>query len=150
MLTKEEIDIVIDILKNIEYDKEIFSFPCIGESTVLNATSNDKKYKFIFDIKPGRSKRVKDKLTLQERYGKDVVLVRLDINGPPHTNPDGETVSGNHIHIIKDGYDDKFAYDIPTDLVDADDNIQTMINFFQYCKVFNPEFAAFERRLTDG
>ncbi len=52
------------------------------------------------------------KLKLQNRARSVVVLVRLDVDGAPHTNPDGEQVSGTHLHLFREGYDDKWAYPI--------------------------------------
>lgn len=147
MLNQEQIDILLSILKKIRYDKENFYFPEIGNSKQLEAVSYDNKYKFLIDIKPGRTERRKKQLTLQERYNKDVILIRLDLNGPPHTNPDGKQLSGNHLHIIKEGYNDRFAYEIPDNIVDEEDRLQTLINFLEYCKVENPIFTNMERRL---
>ncbi|PTE87573.1 hypothetical protein BUY89_14580, partial [Staphylococcus equorum] len=41
-------------------------------------------------------------------------LVRIDIKGGSHTNPDGEIAPESHIHIYNNKYDikDKFAYPI--------------------------------------
>lgn len=147
MLSQEQIDMLLNILKKIKYDKENFYFPETGNSKQLEAVSYDNKYKFLIDIKPGRTERRKKQLTLQERYNKDVILLRLDLNGPPHTNPDGKQLSGNHLHIIKEGYNDRFAYEIPDNIVDEDDRLQTLINFLEYCKIENPIFTNMERRL---
>lgn len=70
---------------------------------------------FIIDInRRGR----RDYLTLQMRHGimKNKILIRLDLTGPSHTNPKGdfplagEKIPCPHMHIAKEGYDDRIAY----------------------------------------
>jgi uncharacterized protein DUF6978 len=41
-----------------------------------------------------------------------IVLARLDVDGAPHTNPDGQRLSGTHLHLFREGYDDKWAQPI--------------------------------------
>lgn len=43
------------------------------------------------------------------------VLVRLDLGNQRHVNPDGTVITSDHIHIYKDGYDEKFAYTLDSD-----------------------------------
>ncbi|MBU1627867.1 hypothetical protein KKB18_10905 [bacterium] len=45
----------------------------------------DEKVKFIIDV--NRNGTIRLKYTYQERYRSSIILVRLDINGSPHTNP---------------------------------------------------------------
>lgn len=43
------------------------------------------------------------KAKLQSRYVRNrLPLVRIDINSPPHINPDGRKLSRNHIHIFRE------------------------------------------------
>ena len=34
------------------------------------------------------------------------------IYGSPHTNPDDQIIGGTHLHIYKEGFDDRWAYPI--------------------------------------
>lgn len=145
MLSQKEIDELLEILKHIEYDQSMFAFPQKGEKEVLTAYSLDKRTMFLIDITPGKSRN--NKISFQERYKKDVILLRLDMNGPPHTNPDGEKLSGNHLHIAREGYDDRFAIEVPERLIDEKSRLRTLINFLEYCKIDNPDFASFEMEL---
>ena len=44
-----------------------------------------------------------DKVTIQTRYlTTNDWIIRLDLNGPPHTNPDGSVTNRNHIHILRE------------------------------------------------
>lgn len=147
LLNQDEIDELLNILKEVRYEKDNFRFPEKGESEKLDVYSIDGKKKFIIDITPGSKRSNPKKVTYQERYLKDIVLIRLDLYSQFHTNPDGTHVSHNHIHIIKEGYDDRYAYEIPEEFIDIDDKIGTLINFLEYCKVQNPYFSNIERSM---
>lgn len=145
MLSQKQIDELLDILKIVKYQKEDFSFPQYGTKQALEAFSKDNKEKFLIDIQPTKSKRRGKKITFQERYNKDIILLRLDLFGPPHTNPDGKIISGNHLHIIREEFDERFAIEIPESFIDVEDRVQTLIDFLKYCKVQNYMFANMER-----
>lgn len=147
LLSQTEIDELLNVLKEIRYEKESFRFPEKGESEKLDVYSIDGKKKFIIDIVPGSRRSNAKKVTYQERYQKDTILIRLDLYSQFHTNPDGTHVSPNHIHIIKEGYDDRFAYEVPEEFIDIDDKITTLINFLEYCKIQNPNFSNIERSM---
>lgn len=146
-LTQNEIDNLLNMLKKVKYEKDYFNFPEKGSKAMLDVLSLDGKTKFIIDIKPGSKRSNNKKITYQERYSKDTILLRLDIASPYHTNPDGEKISGNHLHIIREGEDDKYAIEVPEEFVNIDDKVETLINFLEYCKVQNPDFAYMERNM---
>ncbi len=54
---------------------------------------------FWLDMSRGRIRL--EQATLQNRVHSTVVLVRLDIAGPPHTNPDGTEVGCPHLHTYQ-------------------------------------------------
>lgn len=51
--------------------------------------------------------------TVHNESGK--VLVRLDLNPRKHINPDGTIVDTDHVHIYKEGYDERFAYPLDSE-----------------------------------
>ncbi|MHB1167138.1 MAG: DUF6978 family protein [Carboxydocellales bacterium] len=136
MLTQAEIDLLLNMLKLL-VDKGNVNFPTVASYKCLDIVSQDGKEKFIIDI--NRKGRIKiSKCTYQERYRKDDILLRLDIDGPPHTNPDGQEVPPNHLHIYKEGYGDSWAYPVPPDMFsNPGDLVTTLIEFLQYCRVTN-------------
>lgn len=66
-------------------------------------------------------------------------LLRIDVNGPVHKNPDGTIVFCPHIHMrTKDtGKWDVWAYDIPAVFGNTNDCINTVKDFLQYCHTYN-------------
>lgn len=76
------------------------------------------------------------KLRFQTRGHKVIVLVRLDIDGAPHTNPDGTKLNGSHLHIYRERYEDKWAVSLPHDDFRNSSNIrQTFEDFCRYCNI---------------
>jgi hypothetical protein len=61
------------------------------------------------------------KCTYQERYAVIEILLRLDIDGPPHQNPDGVDVPCPHLHVYREGYGAKWAMPLPADFTNPSD-----------------------------
>ena len=101
--------------------KASFSMPMAGESQTFQLDSVDGRHTFLIDV----NRRGKIRLTrcsYLERYRVVDVLARLDIDGPPHTNPtaaqpplpilasyNGASVQCPHFHFFVEGYDDRWA-----------------------------------------
>lgn len=136
MITQQEADALIDMLKNIEEQSLSFVFPIQGEYKKIDLISEDKRHHFIVDINRKGKVEIK-KCTYQERYANDTILLRLDINGLYHTNPDGEKLGKTHLHIYREDYGDAWAVPIPDQFVHLDNFLQTLIDFLVYCRTQN-------------
>ncbi len=139
MLTQLEADNLLEMLKMIQNANEPFPFPAPGNSEVLSLLSEDGKKEFIVDINRKGYINIAEKCTYQGRYQKDNVLLRLDICGAEHTNPDGTVVSGTHLHVYREGSGDRWAYELPEEIMHPDDLIQTTIDFLKYFKTVNAD-----------
>jgi hypothetical protein len=138
-LTQSEIEYLLSVLKQIDMKNgDRFDFPTSGTSKKLDLIScSNNKDKFIIDINR-KKKRVQSlQITFNERYRNDIILVRLDLHGPPHRNPDNQLISGNHLHIAREGYNDRFAIEVPEKFVNLSDPVRTLIDFLDYCNVVN-------------
>jgi hypothetical protein len=94
---------------------------------------SDPKERFLLDIWRGTIRL--SKLRFQNR-GRKIVLVRLDIGGAPHTNPDGTQLPGTHLHLYCEGYDDKWAYPIDSSRFRNTANVQQALeDFWSYCNI---------------
>ncbi|MEX1123117.1 MAG: hypothetical protein WED82_13325 [Balneolales bacterium] len=131
MLTNDEAEHLLEALKELKSDRTI-DFPEAGGNLQLEAstTVNGKEH-FLIDVNRKGSIKIK-KATYQTRYLKYIPLLRLDINGPSHTNPDLEEIPCPHIHIYREGHDDKWAYPLPKNFSNPDDLIQTLKEFLMY------------------
>jgi hypothetical protein len=96
----------------------------------------DKRERFLLDLWRGTLRL--SKLKFQTRVRKIIVLARLDINGSAHTNPDGAKMGGTHLHLYREGFEDKWAY--PLDLREFPDTtniLQTLQDFCRRCRIVN-------------
>ncbi len=125
-----------------------FGLPNAGEGLRFDLESLDGRTAFLIDVnRPGRIKLTK--ATYQERYRVVDRLARLDIDGPPHTNPtaespplpilapyNGATVPCPHYHFFVEGYEDKWA--VPASVIgfnQTTDLVLALRDFMTHCGV---------------
>ncbi|TSA27051.1 MAG: hypothetical protein D4R67_06730, partial [Bacteroidetes bacterium] len=88
---------------------------------------------FILDFYRGSFELLK--YTYNKRYRQIIILLRYDAKGR-HANPDGENFDGPHVHIYKEGFDDKFAYPASDIGIEESDDMETvLVKFLRYCNV---------------
>lgn len=135
-LTQAQADALIKMEKNGTSDRQ-YLFPMGGQSISVPLQSTDGREQFRLDISLGRIDIRKVKM--QNRARQVVVLVRLDLGGPPHRNPDGEEIGTPHNHIFREGYGDKWAFPVPCDsFQELTDMWKTLNDCLQYCNVTRP------------
>ena len=135
-LTQAEADALIGMEKHRTSEQD-WGIPMRGESISVPLQSVDGREQFLLDMSRGRIDLRKVKM--QNRGRQVVVLVRLDLGGPPHRNPDGEEIGTPHIHVYREGYGDKWAFPVPGDRFrELADLWTTLDDFFQYCNVTRP------------
>jgi len=132
-LTQEEADALMAMPKNRANDDIVF-YPARGKSVTIPLTSDDKRENFLLDIRCGRIDLLK--ATYQNRARQTVVLVRLDLGGAPHRNPDGEKIACPHLHVYQEGYGAKWAKSIPVDRFSNVEDLWEMLqDFMGYCNI---------------
>ncbi|MBN4054260.1 hypothetical protein JYT87_00960 [Nitrospira defluvii] len=135
MLTQAEADDLIAIQKSFIRASTVSISS--GTDLTYDLVSEDKREYFLLDLWRGTLKF--SKVKYQTRGRKVFILVRLDINSAPHTNPDGKKVGNSHIHIYREGFEDKWAYPIdPEKFHNLSDMGCTFTEFCQYCNIHNP------------
>ncbi len=107
--------------------------------------SENKREQFYLNY--GRYGRDSLILKYQTRGREVVILARLDITGTPHRNPptddypDGRLIQGPHIHLYKEGFDDKFAFPVnevqDLKLQDINNGVEILEDFLEFCVVKN-------------
>ncbi|MDX2206157.1 MAG: hypothetical protein SFU57_00800 [Gemmatimonadales bacterium] len=135
-LTQAEADALIAMEKH-RANEEHADFPMSGQSVVFPLQSADRREQFLLDLSRGRIDLLKVKM--QNRGRQVVVLVRLDLGGAPHRNPDGEEVPVPHLHVYREGYGDKWAVPVPADrFSDITDIWGTLDEFMRFCNISQP------------
>lgn len=135
-LTKAEADALIAMEKH-RVNEDRSDFPMEGQSLVLPLQSVDRREQFLLDLSRGRIDLLKVKM--QNRGRQVVVLVRLDLGGAPHRNPDGEEISVPHLHLYREGFGDKWAVPVPADrFTNSADAWTTLEEFLRFCNITQP------------
>ena len=111
-ITQAEADALIAMEKRCAEDRE-WLFPAPGDRLAVALTSIDKRENFMLDVTRAQIKLTK--ATYQNRARQALVLLRLDIDGPPHRNPDGEEIPCPHLHTYREGFGVKWAIPAPID-----------------------------------
>ena len=136
-LTQAEANELIESEK-VRTDDTEWLWPHRGGKLHIPLISVDKKERFFLDIVRGRISL--NKYTFQNRARKAVVLIRLDIEGAPHQNPDGEELGPTHLHIYREGFADKWAIPIPKGkFPHIDDPFLALCeDFMGFCNIIEP------------
>jgi uncharacterized protein DUF6978 len=135
-LSQSEADALIAMEKVRMGDSEN-SYPDPGGKLSIPLASPDGREVFLLDVSRGQINLAK--VTHQNRARQIVVLMRLDVGGAPHRNPDGEEIPCPHLHIYQQGLGDKWAFPAPRDRYsNLDDLMQTLEDFMRHCNVTKP------------
>ena len=135
-LTQAEADALIATEKHRVSDERC-AFPMGGQSLILPLQSANKRELFLLDLSRGRIDLLKVKM--QTRGRQVVVLVRLDLGGAPHRNPDDEEIPAPHLHIYREGYGDKWAVRVPPDRFTSTNDLWTTLEeFMRFCNITQP------------
>src|SRR5947199_7462130 len=103
----------------------------------LNCHPLGKRVNFTLDVTRAQIKLTK--ATYQNRARQAIILMRLDLDGPPHRNPDGQEIPCPHLHFYREGYGDKWAIAAPSErYTDVRDLFSTCEAFIQHCNMTGP------------
>jgi len=138
-LTQAEADELI-AMRKLCSEERTWDMPDPGGKVSIPLVSEDTREPFTLDISRGRIDLRKG--TYQNRVRKVFVLVRLDFGGQPHRNPDGQEVASPHLHLYREHYADKWAFELPPDdFSDVSDLLLTLDDFLRYCNIDPPQIT---------
>lgn len=130
--TQTEADSLLAMEKHADTSRP-YVYPLMGGSLSVPLTSVDQRERFFLDAYRGRIEL--RKATHQNRARSIVVLARLDLGATAHTNPDGVRIVGDHIHLYREGYGDKWASPIPERFRGLPDPMSVFEEFMVFCNV---------------
>ena len=135
-LSQPEADALIAMEKH-RVNEEHLDFPDPGERLGIPLQSPDRREAFFVDVTRSSLKLTKG--TYQNRARQGIVLLRLDVDGAPHRNPDGEEIPCPHLHVYREGFADKWAVPAPEGLIATDGSLHsTLTLFMNRCNVTLP------------
>ncbi|WP_186393199.1 MULTISPECIES: hypothetical protein [unclassified Pannonibacter] len=141
-LTQDEADELLNMHKRTEVGST-YRFPAKGERLSIPLHSLDEREAFHVDV--NRRSIALYKCTFNGRARGNIMLARLDLNGAPHRNPDGQEIGCPHLHLYREGYGDKWAFPIPSEsFSDLSDLAEVLRDFMVYFKVIIPPTIALD------
>ena len=110
----------------------------LGQSENIRLVSSDKTEDFFLDLSRGRQSLIK--VSMQNRTKQDIVLVRLDLNGPPRRNPKSKVLlPTSHLHVYRENYGDSWAEPAPVQIFSGlNSELTTLREFMSYCNITKP------------
>lgn len=133
-LTQPEADALMRMEKY-RVDDTAHPFPDLGGHIEIPLQSLNLREVFSLDIS---RRRIALTTKYQTRGRQSLVLARLDFNAP-HRNPDDSEVGVPHLHLYREGYGDKWAYEVPEGLLNnPSDAWQVLVDFTAYCSIVQP------------
>lgn len=135
-LTQAEADALITMEKH-SINRDCHDFPTGGVSLIVPLQSSDRREQFLLDLSRGRIDLLRGKY--QNRARQVIVLIRLDLGGPPHRNPDDEDIPCPHLHVYREGFGHKWAMPVPVDRFPRINDLWgTLEDFMRYCNITQP------------
>jgi hypothetical protein len=111
--------------------------PGPGVNVTADAHSLDGRQAFVFNVYRSRLTLSKCFYNKRVRGGDNLVRVCLGAT-QKHRNPDSAVISGSHIHLYREGYDDRWAFPLPPAMAACLNNPTDMLmSFMAYCNVTN-------------
>ena len=132
MITQADFERLIKLEKQFEEKDDLKTGPHPIKWTreIVSLTSHDT---FLLDFT--RSSIELKKYSVNKRFRTSIVLLRYCSHGI-HTNPDGKTLRGSHVHMYQEGFDDKIAYDPSHIGIKSIDDIEVALGkLLQYINV---------------
>lgn len=133
LLTQAEGDALLAMEKLAVGSADI-DLPDLGGTIDLNFISQNGREEFVLNY-------TRHSINISKRNhhfrGRRVVgLARLDLDGPPHRNPDGQEIGARHLHLYREGFGLKWAFEIPAErFSNLDDAFQTLEDFMRFCNI---------------
>ncbi len=146
-MTKDKAQELIQVLKLL-LKTGVYEIPKIGTTDRLPLRSLQSA-RDRFDVYINRKGKIDPKKYTLLLHFCEEDLLRIDVHGTNHHNPDGTIVPCPHIHMrTRDtGHWDSYAYDLPAVFGDAEDCATTLRDFLQYCNVNNiNEITIYEQK----
>lgn len=135
-ISQAEADALMALEKR-RIDDNVWNYPRSRGCVTIPLVSVDGREAFLLDLRRSRIDLAKG--TYQNRGRQVVILARLDFGSAPHRNPDGKEVGSPHLHIYREGYDDKWAFPVPADkFSNLADPWQMLTDFMGFCNIIQP------------
>lgn len=131
-LSQSVADYLLAMLKYLADDQGTIEF-CPGMHVGVELVSRNRQELFRLIIE--RKARKISHAKYQTMVRKSIILVRLEIDGPPHKNPDKSIVPCPHIHVYREGFGTAWAYPVTDEFGDTANLMECLQDFMRYCNI---------------
>ena len=132
MLTQAEADALLAVQKRFVTSPGVLTLDPGSDQTHDLVAANREE--FLLDIWRGTIRL--SKIRLQTRARIVYPLARLDIDGAPHTNPDGQWIAGTDLHLYREGFGDRRAQPPdPASFPRVSDPAGALLDFLAFCNI---------------
>jgi hypothetical protein len=107
-----------------------------GVQLSIPLLSKDQRENFELDI--WRSGNIQLKGRYQNRSRHIIILARLDFGGQPHRNPNDTEVASPHLHLYREGFGDRWAFNLPNCFTTPNNLWKTLQEFMKHCNIVEP------------
>lgn len=133
LLTQAEFTYLL-AMEKLAAENVTYKYPDLGGTGTLPLDSVGREERFAVDI--GRSHIKVSKVSCHKRVRASIGMLRVDLNGAPHRNPDGAEVPCPHIHLYREGYELRWAEALPRQSFrDGSDSMIVFDDLMTYCNV---------------
>lgn len=134
-LTQNNADTLLSLPKQRTTDQP-YTYPDAGGRLEVPIIAVDRSEQFYLTITPGKYNfyKVSDQLRVKST---NIPLARLDLGEScVHINPDGERITGPHLHTYREGYGLRFAQPLKnTQFTSPGDPWKTLDEFMTFCTI---------------
>jgi hypothetical protein len=133
VLSQAEADALL-AMEKLPIHNNLIDLPDLGGTIEIQLRSQNTREEFNVNYRRGAISLSKRNHHMRARQV--IGLARLDLDGPPHRNPDGQEIGSRHLHLYREGFDLKWAFEIPSiKFPNLDDAYQTLEDFLRYCNM---------------
>jgi hypothetical protein len=133
LLTQKEADVLLAMEKT-ALGTSLIDLPDLGGTVDILLYAEKGREEFVLNYT--RHSINLSKRNHHFRARKVIGLARLDLDGPPHRNPDGQEVGSRHLHLYREGFGLKWAFEIPDNsFSNLADSFVTLEEFLIFCNV---------------
>lgn len=133
LLTQGEGDALL-AMEKMAINNDPVDLPDLGGTLDIHLHGDEGREEFVLNYTRHSINLSKRNHHLRAR--KVIGLARLDLDGPPHRNPDGQEIGPRHLHLYREGYGLKWAFEIPGDrFSNLDDAFVALQDFMRFCNI---------------
>lgn len=133
ILTQKQADALL-AMKKITQSDELVSLPDLGGTVDISLYAEEDRKEFILNYT--RHSINLSKRNHHFRAHKVIGLARLDLDGPPNRNPDGQEIGPRHLYLYREGFGLKWAFEMPDNkFSNLTDSFITLKEFLIFCNV---------------